>query len=351
MGDLLHLGELLQQAAADWLRHSRCAGCRNASTTPRGPARWRSCAWRAIQLVHIVTIHKSKGCSIGGLPALPRPDPGAERSPSAPASDDAGALCLDLGSDRGPGHPRGPASSGRTSPRRCGCSRGPDRASHRCYLTWGRYTDAGAPPGSATCYSPGRTRTPGRPLGFPETDAALRAPWGQPGRGAARPCTVAELPAPAGRGPGRAGPGRRRRGRALALTRTVRQGWRLSSYTGLLTSHAGQLIEQPDHDAMEDATATVPSHRPERRSSVSPGARAGAFLHRVLESPDFTEPSFLALVRRLLPAYGFDGGWAETIAAHLEGVLAQPLDDAGIRLAGFGRRAAHRRAGVLLPRR
>ncbi len=340
MTNLLHLGELLQQAATErygitgvlrWLQEH--------IDDPDGAGEVAELRLESdAELVHIVTIHKSKGLQypVVFLPflALTR---GAEKNPErARFHDDAGALCLDLGSEALDTHVARQRREDLAEEVRL-LYVALTRASHRCYLAWGHYTDAERS-GLGYLLFPGEDPDTGTPLGeFPETDAALRAPWDHLSEAHPGAITVTEVPAPNGAGAGESRPAERR-GRALALTGTVRQDWRLSSYTGLLASHAGQLIEQPDHDAMEDATA-IPSEPPAGGGifGFPRGARAGTFLHRVLELAVFTEPSSLApLVRHLLPAYGFDGGWAETITAHLEGVLATPLDDAGIRLADLG---------------
>ncbi|WP_018716719.1 exodeoxyribonuclease V subunit beta [Arhodomonas aquaeolei] len=339
MTNLLHLGELLQEAAAEHYGVTALLRWFQEQLDDPGAAgeaaelRLESDA----ELVKIVTIHKSKGLQypVVLLPfiALGRAPDDATAPLFHPGDDE---LVLDLGSAELDAH-RAQAYREAMAEELRLLYVALTRASHCCELAWGRYND-GEHAGLAYLLFPPPDPDGAPPVAeLPDDDAALRAPWEALEAEHGGIVTVSALDNGGGTGtPATVGaPGR---GRALALDGHVRQGWRLSSYSGLLTSHAGQLIEQPDHDAGDEVEPAAPDTPGEGIHAFPRGARAGTFFHRVLELADFTDPDDLAgHVTRLLPAYGFDRDWAATVTDHLSGVLATPLDDSGVTLGALDR--------------
>jgi exodeoxyribonuclease V beta subunit len=126
----------------------------------------------------------------------------------------------------------------------------------------------------------------------------------------------------------------------------VAPSWRITSYTALI-SGAHYAPEGPDHDALpaapEGGSLTAAQVLPGQAdiADFPRGARAGTFLHDILEHLDFTagDPEHRArLVETRLAAYGFDAGWQPTLLAMLARLLATPLvaGQDSLRLAGIG---------------
>ena len=70
------------------------------------------------------------------------------------------------------------------------------------------------------------------------------------------------------------------------------------------------------------------------------GARAGSFLHDVMEHADYTQRDSRVdgdLITRKLSEYGFEEKWTDAVAAMLEKVVMTPLDpkDEGLRLSAL----------------
>ncbi len=113
--------------------------------------------------------------------------------------------------------------------------------------------------------------------------------------------------------------------------------WRIGSFSSLSRRdgpRAGPVAEGRDHDHDHDQPDLVPDESPDIVLSAFPrGAKAGTFVHDVLEHLDFQfqEPDELQeLVKQRLKLHGYDPGtWAETVVEALQQVLNTPLDDSG----------------------
>jgi exodeoxyribonuclease V beta subunit len=119
----------------------------------------------------------------------------------------------------------------------------------------------------------------------------------------------------------------------LRYRRLHRSGWgpwRVSSYSALAGGHHNPV----DHDAQDD----LPNERPEKGSvyDFPRGARAGTFLHAVLEHLDFhapDSPEALQRIARLQRRYGIDPSWNDLLGRWLAEVVRTPLDDQGLTLS------------------
>ncbi len=112
----------------------------------------------------------------------------------------------------------------------------------------------------------------------------------------------------------------------------VDSGARISSFSALVSGHPHG-AEIADHD---EAILTAPDARDEPEALDSfldfpRGAKAGNFVHDVLEHLDFAQVSSeetARLVRTKLEAYGFERKWEDAVRNMLESVCTIPLDGA-----------------------
>jgi len=342
MTNLLHIGELMQEAATE--HHGVSALMRWFEEQLDDPTSLGEAAELRLEsdeaLVKIVTIHKSKGLQypVVFLPfvALAR---GVRDDEPPLFHDDDENLMVDFGSAAEDVH-RDQAYRENMAEELRLLYVALTRASHCCYLAWGRFNDV-QHSGLGYLLLPPPDPDAQRPEArLADDDDGLRRVWTALQADHPGVVTVTDLDdlpaAPAGAAADFVG--RPSRGRAAPLAGRVNQGWWLSSYSGLLSSHAGQLIEQPDYDALV-ASPDEADETPRRGDDIHGfprGARAGTFLHQVLENSDFRNAQSVSEgVERFLPAYGFDRKWAPVVTAHLRDVLATPLDDDGLRLDGL----------------
>lgn len=102
------------------------------------------------------------------------------------------------------------------------------------------------------------------------------------------------------------------------------------------------MAELPDHDssALRDDKEAVKSPGGGMSSYDSfvhfpRGARAGTFLHKVLEGVDFnqsTQESIQAHVQQLLEEFGFESDWQVAVTRMIQNILRIPLDPANTNL-------------------
>lgn len=119
---------------------------------------------------------------------------------------------------------------------------------------------------------------------------------------------------------------------ARMLAQPVVDSWRVTSYSGLQQGHsaAQDLLPRLDVDAagvgaVADDPQLTPHHFPR-------GASPGTFLHNLLETLDFTKPVSQTWVSEQLQAAGFADEWQEVLTHWLTGILGTPLPGAGIAL-------------------
>lgn len=120
---------------------------------------------------------------------------------------------------------------------------------------------------------------------------------------------------------------------SLHLKRTLRDEWRVTSYTGLQQqghSIAYELLPGLDVDAVGESQHQLVSQLTPH--SFPRGAGPGTFLHGLFEELDFTQPLEEKWLSEKLQAQGYEPAWLPVMKMWLERVLQTPLDDSGVSL-------------------
>ncbi|MCP1065038.1 exodeoxyribonuclease V subunit beta [Serratia symbiotica] len=123
---------------------------------------------------------------------------------------------------------------------------------------------------------------------------------------------------------------------AKNFTRQIQDFWRVTSYTGL-RQHGGNLMQdllpQLDIDAAgEQAEKGEPVLTPH---TFPRGAAPGTFLHSVFETLDFTQPLDEQWLLKQLQQQGFADHWQPILLAWVQVLLNTPLNDSGMTLAAL----------------
>ncbi|MBK4785595.1 MAG: exodeoxyribonuclease V subunit beta [Pantoea sp. Pent] len=123
---------------------------------------------------------------------------------------------------------------------------------------------------------------------------------------------------------------------ARSVTRALADPWRVTSYSGLQQHGSNRLLDvMPGFDAEavgEDRQAEVleaaltPHHFPR-------GAAPGTFLHTLFESLDFTQPPSAAQLEQQLQQSGYPLHWQPMLSEWITRVVNTPLNTEGIRLS------------------
>ncbi|AOU99080.1 exodeoxyribonuclease V subunit beta [Acidihalobacter yilgarnensis] len=338
MTNLLQLGELLAVAAGERSGFESLLRWLDARIAdPDGEDEAQQLRLESDEsLVQVVTIHASKGLEYP-LVFLPFPwrvraiDPDKANDDGKPflfhAQEDE-TLCADLGSEARVAHAKRAEQERLAEDLRL-LYVALTRARQRLYLSWGAV--AGAEQSALAWLLHGGVGMIG------QDEAAIRADLFRLNAGGER-LELRELPSD------RAVPlppvdAAVRRARRFAGR--VDAGWRVTSYSGLVADH-GTRPELPDYDAVAlDEVSSNPPARTVRDAFAFPrGARAGLFLHALLERLDFPQAQGEILaqaVRAGLQLHGFAADWQPAIEALVRQVLDTPLDDAGLRLRDIAR--------------
>ncbi|RLM14093.1 exodeoxyribonuclease V subunit beta [Gibbsiella quercinecans] len=121
---------------------------------------------------------------------------------------------------------------------------------------------------------------------------------------------------------------------AKRFSRRVQDNWRVTSYTGLQQHGAGlmqELLPRLDIDAAgEQAQQAEPALTPH---TFPRGAAPGTFLHSLFETLDFSQPLDESWLQEQLQQNGIDEQWLPVLAQWMQALLSTPLNDAGIALA------------------
>lgn len=114
---------------------------------------------------------------------------------------------------------------------------------------------------------------------------------------------------------------------ALPFSRQIQQPWRISSYSQLASHSDSKDFNRPDHDEM--ATITEPEKDEmilqSNRFGFYKGAKAGSFLHDLLENQVFHQPVNEQLIQLKLQEYGLDAGWQPVLIDWLQDILNKKL--------------------------
>lgn len=118
------------------------------------------------------------------------------------------------------------------------------------------------------------------------------------------------------------------------ITRTLRDEWRVTSYSGLQQhghSVTFDLLPRLDVDAAGESQSQVTTQLTPH--SFPRGAAPGTFLHGLFEGLDFTQPVDEEWLSEQLLAQGHDIAWLPVIKEWLERILQTPLDETGVSLS------------------
>jgi exodeoxyribonuclease V beta subunit len=218
------------------------------------------------------------------------------------------------------------------------------RARHRCYLVWGKFNEAGT---SAPAYLFHRcgADSPGNVIDATDerfcnlSDSELFddiAHVAQKSEGTIYAC---EMPVKAAH-QYRARTDRGESTECRHLSRTVDRSWKIASFS-YLTSDRPYVADLPDRDTdshvdISDEDVTGP--QASGIFAFPKGARAGNFLHDIMEHMDYAQKDMgavQALVSQKLPEYGFENKWVDAVVSMLKNVVNMPLDaeDGTLKLA------------------
>jgi exodeoxyribonuclease V beta subunit len=212
------------------------------------------------------------------------------------------------------------------------------RAKYRCYLVWGRFKHVESSALAYLLHGPGEGEC-GDLLAYlarqmkdlPDA-CLLQALAGLEGKQEMLAVTLDPQPV-AGQFQAPAGDGRLLTCRTIE--RSIEVDWHVSSFTSFVEGQA-ETAELPDHDRQTAVEAGQPESIPAEGSlfAFPRGAKAGTFLHGILEKVDFSElagESLTGLVAAELARSGFGSEWHATLCEMLRQVLAAPLGRAGER--------------------
>ncbi|MEQ9864257.1 exodeoxyribonuclease V subunit beta [Pectobacterium aroidearum] len=124
--------------------------------------------------------------------------------------------------------------------------------------------------------------------------------------------------------------------RARHIERQLRDGWRVTSYSGLQqhgSAGAQDLVPRLDIEAIGerqegDETQLTPHTFPR-------GASPGTFLHSLFETLDFTQPVDDGWLTEQLQLQGFEAHWQPVLKAWMDTLLQTPLNEQGITLSAL----------------
>ncbi|PLV62879.1 exodeoxyribonuclease V subunit beta [Erwinia sp. B116] len=121
--------------------------------------------------------------------------------------------------------------------------------------------------------------------------------------------------------------------RCLPLPRALRDDWRVTSYSGLQQHGAAQtldLLPRFDVDAVGEAQ---PDLQPQLTPHSFPrGAAPGTFLHGLFEAIDFTAPLDDVWLLEQLQGQGLSEEWLPVMRDWLSRILQTPLNESGVSL-------------------
>ena len=125
-----------------------------------------------------------------------------------------------------------------------------------------------------------------------------------------------------------------------AVRRVVDHSWRVSSFSGLVSSEESEAESWErvvGHDHPEADGAAVTQAEPDIALHDFPaGPKPGLLLHEIYEHIDFATADDAALraqVERLVARYGYESRFVDPVCRSVREVLASPLDQDGVRLA------------------
>lgn len=121
---------------------------------------------------------------------------------------------------------------------------------------------------------------------------------------------------------------------AAQLTRTLADFWRVTSYSGL-QQHGSALAQDLLPKLDVDAAGEQPQDsEPQMTPHTFPrGASPGTFLHSLFEEIDFSQPVDPQWLLEMLEAQGYASEWLPVLEEWVDTVLTTQLDDSGMSLS------------------
>jgi len=320
----LHIVELLQQQASEhaspsqalhWLRTQR-QSVQQAGDNEEHQLRLESDR----NLVRIVTIHKSKGLeySIVFLPFMWDVKGKRNQPNSYSVHNDDGSkhtLIYDE-SERDRWYQEILAEEVRLF------YVAMTRARYRCYLAWGNIKGAGSS-AIAQCLFADRINKKSYPWDLDiEYPSALLQPFENINQGGERIKIIqpaieqAETKKPAIKN--------LRLTHALPFDRSIERQWRISSYSQIASSGSAHKVDRPDYDALSAQAVEqkpIAAEEIHNRFTFPKGARAGTFLHDILEHSVFDRPVDELLIAEKCREYGYAQDWVKELVNWMQDVL------------------------------
>lgn len=320
----LHIMELLQQQAIEhaspsqtllWLKKQR-QNVAIAGENEEHQLRLESDS----NLVRIVTIHKSKGLEypIVFLPFMWDVKGSQNQPKSYRVHDDEGRKQLHIFDEtkRDRWHQENLAEEVRL------LYVAMTRARYRCYLGWGNIKGAGSS-ALAQCLYVNQIKAGKYPRHLDiDTIEALRQPFEQMNETARR----VKILEPEIHSSKLVSSGTRQvqLTQARKFKREVKRQWRISSYSQIANQQASYQIDRPDYDALMEPHS-LPEYKASKeeldRFGFPKGAKAGTFLHDILEHCNFNQPVDKKLLSDKCREYGYQSEWIEALIDWIEDIL------------------------------
>lgn len=124
--------------------------------------------------------------------------------------------------------------------------------------------------------------------------------------------------------------------RARHIERQLRDGWRVTSYSGLQqhgTASAQDLVPRLDIEAIGERQETDEAQLTPH--TFPRGASPGTFLHSLFETLDFTQPVDDDWLADQLQLQGFEAHWQPVLKTWMDTLLHTPLNEQGMTLSAL----------------
>ncbi len=111
---------------------------------------------------------------------------------------------------------------------------------------------------------------------------------------------------------------------AKEFKRKIQQQWRISSYSQIASSGLIEQVDRPDYDALISTVTEIETSIDAEelsRFTFQKGAKAGNFLHDILEYQPFDESVKESLIQSKCSEYGFDEKWIPCLTQWIEDIM------------------------------
>lgn len=205
------------------------------------------------------------------------------------------------------------------------------RARYRCYLAWGHINGAGSS-AIAQCLYAGQIKAGRPPRNLAVSDReALYQPFVDMNQGRQRVKIIEQERAPIAAG--RELKKEIQTTEAREFKRKVERQWFISSYSQIASRGQSGTVDRPDYDAIYQQSlppAAEPAELVLNRFSFPKGAKAGTFLHDILEHSVFDQAVDEVLITEKCREYGYAEHWISVVKNWIQEILNCDLD--GFRL-------------------